>query len=724
MRRLPSSLSEPLARLDRRIEREILRLRARYQLSLDEFRGLYISDEQVDQFVRADALREAGPEGSLPLSTQDAEPLCAGVCDQDSVWARLAGRLSLETIELDLILLALAPEIDLKYETLYAYLNNDVTRKWPSLDLAQRLLGDGKDNALDVAQALSTNAQLARLGILQRIDPPAGRPSLLNLGFALTTTVTQFLLGLPLADPRLADVLDIAPPCAPDEVPRGALVQRLADLQRTAGRNAATVVLLGERGSGRERTAAAICHELDIPMLRLEVGALRHGTESIATIASALALYRRLQPAGLYLHGFHRLGGAGEPPGADSLRLLDLLQRQPAPIFAACEPRGDWRDVLRSWRTLVVPLEEADHSKRLAVWERQLRRAGVDLPARDRQQIADRLPLSPGQIEDTIATASDLAALAGSPRVDAATLMAASRQQTDSHIGSLAMKIESCHSWDDVVLPAATRTRVNELAAAIRNRHVVYHEWGFARRVAAGVGLKALFTGASGTGKTMTAGVIARELGFDLYKIELSGVVSKYIGETEKNLERIFRAVRAANAMLFIDEAEAVLGKRSEVKDAHDRYANIEVAYLLQKLEEHDGAVILASNLKRNIDDAFARRMHYVIDFPLPDEVHRRKLWRGMFPREVPLGDDVDFDFLAKQFDLAGGDIRNVALDAAFLAAQDGRRVTMRQLVQALARQLAKQGKMPSASEFRQFHALVTNGQLESTHDRAENEVR
>ena len=170
-------------------------------------------------------------------------------------------------------------------------------------------------------------------------------------------------------------------------------------------------------------------------------------------------------------------------------------------------------------------------------------------------------------------------------------------------------------------------------------RHVVYSEWGFAQRIASGKGLKVLFAGASGTGKTMTAGVIARDLGLDLYKIDLSGIVSKYIGETEKNLDRIFRAAHASNAILFFDEADALFGKRSEVKDAHDRYANIEVAYLLQKIEEHEGVVILASNLSKNIDDAFSRRMHYVIEFPLPDERHRELLWRGMFPPEVPLGD-------------------------------------------------------------------------------------
>jgi ATPase family associated with various cellular activities (AAA)/Winged helix domain, variant len=696
---IPCDSDSLFSRLDHLLKREILRLRARYELSLDEFRGLYVSDEQVDRLVRGAATELFAPPPGHP---------CATVSDLHYPWGELALRVALEPLDLDLILLALAPEIDLKYETIYAYLNNDVTRKWPTLDLAQRLLGDDLPTRAAIAAALSPTGRLTGLGIVERIDPPSARPSLLNAGFALTPMVTQFLLGLPLADPRLPGLVEIVSPAVATDAPHGALARRLAVLQRSAGENAATIVLLGERGSGRARCASAICHELGMPMLRLELGAIRHGSESVSQIASALALLRRLQPAALYLEGLHTLCGTGEPPARDDRWLVQAVLCQPAPIFAACEPHGSWRELLRSRRMLVLRLDEADYSRRLAIWERQLGDAGIQLPPAERRQLADRLPLSPGQIEDTIATAADLATLADSAKVDAAALVAAARQQTDNEVGNLALKIVSRHGWDDIVLPAATRARVKELASAIGNRHVVYHDWGFARRVAAGTGLKAMFTGASGTGKTMTAGVIARELGFDLYKIELSGVVSKYIGETEKNLDRIFGAVRAANAMLFIDEAEAMLGKRSEVKDAHDRYANIEVAYLLQKLEEHDGVVILASNLKRNIDDAFARRMHYVIEFPLPDELHRKKLWRGMFPPEVPLGDDVDFDFLAKQFDLAGGDIRNVALDAAFLAAQDGRCITMKQLVRALARQLAKQGKIPSAAQFRQFHGLLS----------------
>jgi SpoVK/Ycf46/Vps4 family AAA+-type ATPase len=291
--------------------------------------------------------------------------------------------------------------------------------------------------------------------------------------------------------------------------------------------------------------------------------------------------------------------------------------------------------------------------------------------------------------------------------VNSEDVFQAARAQSDQSLGKLAVKVGRIFSWEDLVLPAPTLRQVKEVAAAIKNRHVVYAQWGFEHRVAFGRGLKVLFSGASGTGKTMTAGVIARELGLDLYKIDLSSVVSKYIGETEKNLDQIFRAAHSSNAILFFDEADALFGKRSEVKDAHDRYANIEVAYLLQKLEEHEGAVILASNLSRNIDDAFSRRMHYVVQFPLPNESYREQLWRGMFPAQTPLSEDIDFGFLARQFPMSGGDIKNVALDAAFLAADDGQVITMKQLVKAMARQVIKQGKIPAVTDFKQYHAFL-----------------
>jgi SpoVK/Ycf46/Vps4 family AAA+-type ATPase len=257
------------------------------------------------------------------------------------------------------------------------------------------------------------------------------------------------------------------------------------------------------------------------------------------------------------------------------------------------------------------------------------------------------------------------------------------------------------------VLPDATLAQVRELAAAARRRRLVFEEWGMGTRTGGGSGLRALFAGASGTGKTMTAAVLAGDLGVDLYTVDLSAVVSKYIGETEKNLDRIFRAARSGTAVLFFDEADALFGRRSEVKDAHDRYANIEVAYLLQQLELHDGVVILATNLVQNIDQGFSRRMHYTIEFPLPGEAHRERIWRRVFPPSTPLAGDLDLPFLARQFPIAGGDIRNVALHAAFLAADDERPVAMRDLVRAMARQMAKQGRSPSAADFRDYFVLL-----------------
>jgi SpoVK/Ycf46/Vps4 family AAA+-type ATPase len=283
----------------------------------------------------------------------------------------------------------------------------------------------------------------------------------------------------------------------------------------------------------------------------------------------------------------------------------------------------------------------------------------------------------------------------------------AARAQPRERVASLATLVRFRQGWNDLVLPAPVLSRLRELAAAIRLRRVVYVEWAFARRVASGTGVKALFAGVSGTGKTMAAGVIARDVALDLMRIDLSSVVSKYIGETEKNLDRVFHSARAGNTLLFFDEADAMFGKRSEVKDAHDRYANIEIAYLLQKLDEHDGAVLLATNLRRNIDEAFLRRLHYIVEFPQPGAADRERLWRGMFPAEAPLEPDINFAFLSRQFELTGGDIRNVVLDAAFLAAGDNGVISMTHLVRALARQLGKQGKMPSAAEFRQYYPLV-----------------
>ena len=695
------------AALDARIAREINRLRARYELSLDEFRGLYVSDEQVDNLV-------AASQGAPPLLAPAViERPAAHLCDHDPGWRRAVEAFRLSDLEQDLMVIAAAPEIDVKYETLYAYLNNDVSRRWPTADLARRLLAD-VCSIETVSAALAPGARLSALILVDRIDAPAGRPGLMNRGYALHPAVAQWMHG---HSPSL--MFDSGAvrwlPC--EELAATGLARataeplaRLFERWPTDGRMLPVMALLGQPGSGRRETAAALASMTGRPLASLDLRALTDVGTRATALLDTLILALWLTPAILLVDGVDEPqddeGGHTRFP----LQLAATLSRCP-PSVAVLIRAGDgdgWRRVVGGARVIEVRCELTSLAARISLWSETARTDSIELPEAEVHGLAGRFALTPGQIRHTLATARDLATLAGrdDPRPD--DVAAAARLASDQALGRLAVKVDRKHDWADLVLPGVTLRRLRELAAAIRHRHVVYGDWGFGERVITGIGIKALFAGASGTGKTMAAGVIAKELGLDLYKIDLSGVISKYIGETEKNLDRIFRAARSSNAILFLDEAEAIMGKRSEVKDAHDRYANIEVAYLLQRLEDHDGIAILATNLKRNIDDAFSRRMQYVVEFPRPEETERERIWRSMFPARSPVAPDVDFPFLAKQFDLAGGDIRNVVLDAAFLAAQNGGVIDMHAVVEALARQLAKQGKTPTGTDFRQYQRLLT----------------
>jgi SpoVK/Ycf46/Vps4 family AAA+-type ATPase len=281
-----------------------------------------------------------------------------------------------------------------------------------------------------------------------------------------------------------------------------------------------------------------------------------------------------------------------------------------------------------------------------------------------------------------------------------ADLKNAARTQSQPRLTSLAKKITPHYTWEDIVLPSDRMAQLKEIANQVLYQHVVYEEWGLAKKSSLGRGVAALFAGQSGTGKTMAAEVIANDLGLDVYKIDLSGLVSKYIGETEKNLARVFEEASDTNAILFFDEADAVFGKRSEVRDSHDRYANIEVSYLLQKMEEYDGIVVLATNLRANLDEAFLRRMRAIVEFPFPEVEDRLSIWQRTLASTAPLDKDVDLRFMAQQFRIAGGNIRNIVLLGAFLAASEEKPIAMAHLIHAAKREYQKLGRLIAESDF------------------------
>jgi len=273
-------------------------------------------------------------------------------------------------------------------------------------------------------------------------------------------------------------------------------------------------------------------------------------------------------------------------------------------------------------------------------------------------------------------------------------LLAAARAHSNPRLSTLARKIVPRYGWDDIVLPEDQLEMLREIVATVKGRPQVLDAWGLGSKLVSSRGVTALFSGPPGTGKTMAAEIIAAELGLDLYKIDLSTVVSKYIGETEKNLERIFAEAECSNAILFFDEADALFGKRSEVRDSHDRYANVEISYLLQRMETYDGVTILATNLRANLDEAFTRRLQFAVDLPFPEAADRLRIWQTLFPPDVPRDPGLDFCVLATRFRLAGGNIRNILVSSAYLAAADGRSVTMEHLLRGTRRELQKMGRL------------------------------
>jgi SpoVK/Ycf46/Vps4 family AAA+-type ATPase len=465
----------------------------------------------------------------------------------------------------------------------------------------------------------------------------------------------------------------------------------------------------GSYGTGRRMAAEAICHNIEIPLLVVDVSSMAAASISLELSLPIVFREARLQKAALYLDTVDTLLGGGEETSPGYGNLIREIESHSGWIFLAGETTWQPKGVLSGKTMIRVEFPLPSYSDRKRLWDGNWNGGSALASEVDFGELAGKFRLSGGQINDAAALARSLALWrdAEGGLVNNQDLYSACRQQTGQRLSTLACKINPKYHWDDIVLPKDQMEQLREICAYVKHYHTVYDGWGFGRRVSLGKGLNVLFAGPSGTGKTMAADIMANELGLDLYKVDLSAIVSKYIGETEKNLDRIFREGKATNAILFFDEADALFGKRSEVRDSHDRYANIEIAYLLQKMEEYEGVVILATNLRKNMDEAFARRMHFSIEFPVPEEADRRRIWQSIFPGEAPLGSNVDLSFMARQFKISGGNIKNIALGGAFLAAQDGGSITMESLIKATKREYQKVGKLCTEGDFAQYFELV-----------------
>ncbi len=362
--------------------------------------------------------------------------------------------------------------------------------------------------------------------------------------------------------------------------------------------------------------------------------------------------------------------------------------------------------VLRDNYSMAVNLEDLNHEESFKIWSLELKGAPVSDDV-DIHELANKFTLNPLQIKRAVHEAILKQDWVGAKLLSAKDLSSAAYTQITSELSDKATLIKKKHTWNELVLPEAQKKALERACNQVKYKHIVYDEWGLKNTILYGTGLSMLFTGPPGTGKTMAAQVIASELHLEIYRVDLSRVVSKYIGETEKNLAEIFDSANKSNVILLFDETDALFGKRTEVKDSHDKHANLETAYLLQKMEEYNGITIMTTNLLGNLDQAFFRRISYVVHFPLPDEKSRKIIWQKIFPKNAPLSKDVDFDFLAKKFEISGGNIKNVVITSTFMAASESKKIEMKHIVKALEYEMKKQGKMISKSDFGEYGYLL-----------------
>ncbi|OLE59598.1 MAG: AAA family ATPase [Cyanobacteria bacterium 13_1_40CM_2_61_4] len=627
---------------------------------------------------RSTAGQEAEPAGAPPPISDDdlaaqraAADAAAQAMEPAPPLVQLAGYFRLSRFEQDLLFLCAAMELDTRLPALCAAAQGDPELRYPTFALALSLF---PDPAWDV---LSPERPLRYWRLLEIIQPQ-GRP-LTSSALHIDERIANYIKGLNYFDDRLAALVTPIEQSVEDlHLPsqRPAITQVIQALRQHAGERPPVLQLVGADQASKHAVALAVATELGIHLHSLPATLLPSGANDLDTTARLWQRETALLPIALYLDAANtelvpdtqgamarfldRIGGV---VFIDALQLPAALRR-PAITIDVSKPR-------------VMEQE--------AAWSLYLGPAGA----------ASAGPLA-RQFDFSLAA---IRTIATSGLLEPEQLWEACLARSRAGLESLARRIDPRATWDSIVLPEQEMTMLRQLADQVRRRSLVYDTWGFRARMNRGLGISSLFAGDSGTGKTMAAEVLANELHLNLYLVDLSHVVSKYIGETEKNLRQLFDAAEDGGTILFFDEAEALAGKRSEVKDSHDRYANIEIAYLLQRMEAFSGLAILATNMKNALDPAFVRRLRFIVNFPQPGQVERRGIWEKVFPHATPLA-DLDLDYLAR-LPLAGGSIQSIAINAAFLAGSSTGRITMPILLDAARAEYRKLARPINEADFR-----------------------
>ncbi|MDB9496608.1 ATP-binding protein [Spirulina major CS-329] len=585
----------------------------------------------------------------------------------------LCQRFGLSTFERDVLVLCVGRALHPEFRNLCAIAHQQPQCTYPTFQLALQLFPHRH------WQALTPHAPLRRWQLLHNSTDD----DITHARLQIDESILHYLLGEPYSDGLLAGVIEpLSSQTLPLSASHGALVEPIAAML-TAAQSSPIVQLCGANPEQRQAIAIAVSHASHAPLYRISLADLPTAAPALTSLI--LCWQRFVILTGSLLVCDLEAGLGSEQTTA----LQRFVHRLNAPLLLSTAERIE----LSQGAIAVFNLPPLTHPEQWQLWHNALGPLAETHHAALNDIIA-HFTLSPR----TIQTAS-LLDIDPDPTVFKQTLWTFCRHQARPRLDHLAQRIDAIATWDDLVLGDREKALLNATVDQVNQRHTVYETWGFASKGRRGLGITALFAGPSGTGKTMAAEAIARELNLDLYRIDLSAVTSKYIGETEKNLRQIFDAAEAGGVVLLFDEADALFGKRTQVKDSHDRHANMEVSYLLQRMEAYHGLAILTTNLKDNLDDAFTRRLRFIINFPFPEAESRAQIWQQIFPPQMPQkGLDID---LLSQLNITGGNIRSIAMNVAFLAAQANEPVTMQVILQAAQAEYLKFGQSLTPAETR-----------------------
>lgn len=635
------------------------------------------------------ATDEAADPRDKRLAQLRAEMESAAGVEPPPALVLLGRQLGLTVFEQNILLLCAAMELDTRVAGLCAEAQDNPNRAYPTFALALSLFDD------PAWEALSPDRPL-RYWRLIEINQPGAQP-LTTSALRADERIVSYLKGLNALDDRLAAFIGPldATLTLPDSLPAsqetvaGQIVQHW---QRTPGTSTLPIIqLLGPDPISKQLIAARAAAALGRHVYRLAADSLPTQGSDLDTLARLWQRESILLPLALFIDAQEV-----DPASSEHGALLQRFLGRAYGVILLCA-RESWQQLPRA--NISFDIEKPLPAEQRQAWQEAL---GAHSEA-----VAGRLAAQFNLNVTAIAQAAQnvLDEASGSAEELSERLWAACCSITRPRLDALAQRIDPKATWDDIVLPAEQTMLLQQIAHQVSQRHTVYEEWGFAEKMNRGLGISALFAGDSGTGKTMAAEVIANELKLNLYRIDLSAVVSKYIGETEKNLRRLFDAAEDGSAILFFDEADALFGKRSTVKDSHDRYANIEINYLLQRMEAYRGLAVLATNMKNALDTAFMRRLRFIVNFPFPDVGERKLIWQKVFPqtetfrKKLDLSEP-DYERLAR-LNLTGGNIHSIALNAAFAAAQSNSNVTVPTVLSAARIEFRKLEKPISEAEFR-----------------------